>query len=143
MIDSENLSKIVITEKVGGFSKIHNKVHGADLQDVSRLETLSPLFKAIGYSCTDNIGPSFYKNNIITEGISDYYYLLGFCYLLNVEDKNIPNIIPSISVNNIHHICSILIGWGCSFKALLDYDKEGFKEYNNLLKLGTRGKPSI
>lgn len=132
MIDTEDLSRLVLTEKVDGFSKIHNKVHSADLEQSSKIETLSPLYQALGYSCSDNIGPCYDRLNIITEGISDYYYLLGFMYYLSIKKEFFPNIIPSISVTNIHNVASILLGWGCKFKVLVDYDTAG---YNALLKL--------
>lgn len=135
MIDTEDLSRLVAVEKVDGISIIHNKIHGAKIHESSKLEILSPLYKAIGYSCRFNIGPKYDKLNIITEGITEYYYLLGFLYYLGVDENNFPNILPSVGVNNIHHIASILIGWGCEFKILLDYDNAGFEEYKKLLKL--------
>ena len=135
MIDTEDLSKLVVIEKVEGFSKIHNKIHSAELEKSSKLETLSPLYQALGYSCKNNIGPSFNNDNIITEGITDYYYLLGFMYYCGIEKQNFPNIIPSISVDNIHSIASILIGWDCSFKILVDYDEGGYKQIKKFEKL--------
>ncbi|WP_157050016.1 hypothetical protein [Thalassobacillus sp. C254] len=42
-------------------------------------------------------------------------------------------IIPSAGVSNINKIVSILIGWGCKFSILLDYDNPGNKEYNKLI----------
>ncbi|MBR2970633.1 MAG: AAA family ATPase [Clostridia bacterium] len=136
MIDTEDLSRLVLTEKVEGFSKIHNKVHSAVLEKSSKIETLSPLYQALGYSCSDNIGPCYDKLNIIVEGISDYYYFLGFMYYLGITKESFPNIIPSISVTNIHNVASILLGWGCKFKALLDYDTAGYNEFIKLKNLG-------
>lgn len=135
MIDTEDLSKIVLTEKVNGFSRIHNKVHGANLENCSKLETLSPLYQALGFSYKDNIGPAYDKNNIITEGITDYYYLLGYMYYLEISQDQFPNIIPSTSVDNIHNIASILIGWGCPFKILVDYDDGGYRQIKKFEKL--------
>ena len=135
MIDTEDLSRLVLTEKVDGFTKIHNKVHSADLEQSSKIETLSPLYQALGYSCSDNIGPSYNKLNIITEGISDYYYFMGFMYYLNIKNESSPNIIPSVGVNNIHNVASILLGWGCQFKVLVDYDTAGYNEFQKLKKL--------
>ncbi len=135
MIDTEDLTKLVITEKVAGISKIHNKIHSANLEKSSKLETLSPFYQALGYSCQYNIGPKFDKLNIITEGISDYYYLLGFMYYADIEKDKFVNIIPSAGVDNIHNIASVLIGWNCPFKVLVDYDNGGFRELKNLKKL--------
>ena len=40
-------------------------MHSAVLEKSSKVETLSPLYQALGYSCSDNIGPCYDKLNII------------------------------------------------------------------------------
>ncbi|WP_078554289.1 hypothetical protein [Bacillus alkalicellulosilyticus] len=94
------------------------------------METLSPLVQAIGADLKFNIGPSS-KNNLITEGITDYMYLNAMLNYLEID--NAPNIIPSAGVSNINRVVSILIGWGCGFKILLDYDSAGYNEYDVLV----------
>ena len=47
-----------------------------------------------------------------------------------------PECYTSISVTNIHNVASILLGWGCKFNALLDYDTAGYNEFIKLKNLG-------
>lgn len=81
------------------------------------LDTLSPIRTAMGlanFSCFD-----FENNkNLIVEGITDKYYIETFLKLLKIPSN--VNIIPSCGCENIKNIASILLGWGCSFKILLD-----------------------
>ena len=80
----------------------------------------------------DGIGNMDKTRNIITEGITDYMYISAIMIYLNVKDK--PYIIPSAGVANINRIASILLGWGCEFKIIVDYDNAGNKEYKQLNK---------
>lgn len=131
MIDSRDITNVRAIEKVeGGNTKIFKSAYDQNLSNDSKMETLSPLVQAIGADLKFNIGPSN-KNNIITEGITDYMYMNAMINYLAIESA--PNIIPSAGVNNINRIVSILIGWGCEFKILLDYDKAGYNEYDVLV----------
>lgn len=136
MLDMDNLNCIRIVENIDGKTIIHNKFHSANLQETSRMEILSPLIKALGFSTRYNLGPSYNKLNLIVEGVSDYNYILGMLKYLAYDEETIPNIIPSVGVDNIHNIASILLGWGVKFKIVTDFDKEAYNEYKNLKKLG-------
>jgi predicted ATP-dependent endonuclease of OLD family len=128
MIDSRDISNVRAIEKVeGGNTKIFKSAYDQNLSNDSKMETLSPLVQAIGADLKFNLGPSN-KNNLITEGITDYMYLNAMINYLSIESP--PNIIPSAGVSNINRIISILIGWGCEFQVLLDSDKAGYKEYD-------------
>lgn len=96
------------------------------------MDTLSPIIQAIGADMKFSIGNMDKKRNIITEGITDYMYISAIMMYLNIEDK--PYIIPSAGVANINRIASILLGWGCDFKIIVDYDGAGNKEYKQLNK---------
>lgn len=131
MIDSENILNVRAVEKNDcGNTIIYKSGYDQRLSVESKMETLSPLIKAIGSDLKFNLGPHYSKLNIITEGITDYMYIKALMYYLNVKEP--PNIIPSAGVENINRISSILLGWGCEFKILLDYDNAGGKEYNVL-----------
>jgi len=123
-------TRLIIKDENGN-SNIGNKYYSLPHKMGSKSETLTPLLTAIGMSMNYNIlSINNEKENIITEGISDYNYLKGYYYLKKI--KNMPNIIPSAGVNNIINIISILIGWGCSFKIILDQDKAGREQYKTL-----------
>lgn len=124
-------TKLIIKDNDGN-SNIGNKYYSLPHKMGSKAETITPLLTAIGMNMNYNVLTfNSEKINIITEGISDYNYLRGY-YVLKGTD--IPNIIPSSSVDNIHNIVSIFIGWGCPFKIVLDQDSSGRKQYNLLLK---------
>lgn len=131
MIDSKDITNVRAIEKAEeGNTKIFKSAYDQNLSDDSKMETLSPLVQAIGANLEFNIGPSN-KNNLITEGITDYMYINALINYLKID--NAPNIIPSSGVSNINKIVSILTGWGCHFKILLDYDKAGYDEYEVLI----------
>ena len=52
----------------------------------------------------------------------------------NIHQDKMPFILPSCGVTNIHHLITILIGWGCDFQVLLDYDTAGISEYKIITK---------
>ncbi len=132
MIDSRDISNVRAIEKVEeGNTKIFKSAYDQNLSNDSKMETLSPLVQAIGADLKFNIGPSS-KNNLITEGITDYMYMNALINYLAIDSA--PQIIPSAGVSNINRIVSILIGWGCEFKILLDYDIAGYNEYGVLVK---------
>lgn len=114
--------RLIIKQNENRETIVQNKIHtNADK------ETLSPIITAIGLDLSDTLGIN--KNfNIITEGISDYYYLQA---MSNILDKNLNfNIIPSMGAQQTIYIYSILIGWGFPAIILLDNDNEGNKVAN-------------
>lgn len=134
MIDSNNIINIRAIEKdEKGHTNIYNTAYDNKLNSVSKRETLSPLVQAIGADLRFNIGPQGEKLNIVTEGITDYMYYTAMLYYFNVPEENMPYIIPAVGAGNVNVIVSVLIGWGCDFKVILDYDKAGFVECDKLI----------
>jgi len=132
MLDTENIYCIRRVEKdINGQSHIFNCVYAGGIELPSRQETLTPLIQAMGCDMKYSTDISARKN-IITEGITDRMYLEAGIKALGVSEEI--NIIPSNGVAAISNIVSILIGWGCDYKIVLDYDKEGFTQYNRLIK---------
>lgn len=128
--DKPYRTRLIIKDDTGN-SNIGNKYYSLPHKMGSKTETLTPLLTAMGMSMNYNIlSINNEKDNIITEGISDYNYIKGYFHLKNAN--NTPNIIPSVSVDNINNIASIFIGWGCNFKVILDQDNAGRKQYKIL-----------
>src|SRR5699024_9921959 len=76
MIDANNLLNVRVVEKENdGNTVIYKSSYDQRLSSESKMETLSPLVKAIGADLRFNLGPQFSNQNIITEGITDYMYL--------------------------------------------------------------------
>lgn len=131
MIDTEAVQNVrAIIKDNNGISHIYNKITTIPANSKSTYDTITPLINAIGLNLNHNIGPAFDNQNIIVEGISDYFYLNGYYRSKHIE--NIPNIIPSTGGDNIPAIASILFGWRCKFNILLDQDDKGRSIYDRI-----------
>lgn len=122
LIDVNNMHRVRLAindRNDNNGTKIINKYYAANDYD-----TITPLITAIGYNIAKNPLEFGHGLNIITEGITDRYYLLAFMKLLNMENANV-HIIPSKGVSQIHYLVSIALGWGIDFKILMDNDKAG------------------
>lgn len=135
MIDSENITNVRAVEKnTEGISLIMNSIYHSKKSGSMCLETLTPLIEALGMQIKYNIGPSIQNTNLVVEGITDYIYLTTMVDYFQEEIIEEFNIIPSIGVDNVNSIVSILKGWGCNFKVILDYDYQGYSECEKLVK---------
>lgn len=135
MIDTENIINVRAIEKdENGITHIFNNAYDNKFNSVSKRETITPLLKAIGADIKYNLGPRLDRVNVITEGITDYMYLTAMMEYFDVPKDNRPYIIPSVGAGNVNGLVSILIGWGCNYKVILDYDKAGFLECNKLIE---------
>lgn len=132
MIDQNDIVSLRAVEKnLEGITKIFNNIYDSRLCKESKMETLSPLLSALGADLKHDICLTS-RMNLITEGITDKLYILGMLKYLRIN--TIPNIIPLVSVNNTRNVMAILLGWGCDFKAILDFDNQGLTEYNAIKK---------
>ena len=133
MIYGEKLyrAKLIIKDEYGN-THISNKYYNVNHELKSKMETISPMLSAIGMSMNYHLFGEDEKINIITEGISDYYYIKT--YLTQKNLINNYNVIPSAGVSNVNRLISILIGWNCKFRVILDQDQAGRLEYKNLTK---------
>lgn len=129
LIDINKLDSLKLIRKMEKLGTIVDQKY----YDCKDQETITPVVTAIGYNVAKNpieIGNGL---NIITEGISDRFYILAFLNLLKSND-NI-NIIPSTGAGNIHLLVSLAIGWNLDYKILLDKDTGEEEAINNLKKL--------
>lgn len=126
-IDKLNRIRLNLRSKAKG-SYILNKFHkGADK------ETLTPIITAIGLDLS--MGLDIAKdNNILLEGISDYYYLSAFKELLNFQFKKEVNFIPSVGADKFHFLVPLMMGWGLNYCVVLDNDKKGRQVKKKLLE---------
>ena len=134
MLNASNLFNVRAIEKTDlGNTCVRRNIYSSEIDKSSKRDTLSPVLKIIGCDLKFQIGPSS-RCNLITEGIVDKLYLEAMITVLGIPKKRQRNIIPSVGADNILNIVSILIGWGCDFRVLLDYDKKGFTVRAKLLK---------
>lgn len=117
LIDTGRLDRVrlVLKNDTNG-TKIENKIHkGADV------ETLTPIITAIGLDVSNDFALAG-NQNVLLEGISDYFFLQAFRKVIVTE---VATLIPCVGAKKIPQIVSLLIGWGLEFVAVLDNDKEG------------------
>lgn len=135
MINPNNIYNVRAIEKnEDGYSYIYTSIYNHKLSTKSKLETLSPLIEAFGMDLSDNIGPQYQKNNIVVEGITDSMYINSMLNYFEIKQEDRPNIVPCAGVDNVNLVISILIGWGCEYRALLDYDSQGYAQYKKITK---------
>lgn len=117
-------------EKLG--TKVENVAQFISKEGKGSLDALSPIRMAMGLINVQSIfDPN--KFNVVVEGITDHYYLSAFKLLLKKDDRL--HFIPACGVDNVKHLVSVMIGWGCNYKAVFDDDpSQGRKAYNQLKK---------
>lgn len=129
LIDAKKIGNVrLVINESNNSTIIENKPH--KYRQDSNMDALTPILTSIGYELTMSIHVGDQKNNLITEGISDYYFLQGMAKVLGIDLDYL--IIPSSSADKINYIGSILIGWGLNTIALLDSDKKGREKAKEL-----------
>ena len=133
-LEEEGLHRIrAVVKSQDGFTSIYKTAYDARIAPESQRDTLAPIVNALGMRLEYTIGPAKDKLNIVTEGMSDYIFLCTMAKLLQI-DTNKYSIIPCVGASNCISICCILQGWGCSYIALFDYDKEGVEKGGNHMR---------
>ena len=118
-------------EKVG--TRIENVAQFISRQDKGSLDALSPIRTAMGLVNVQSIFDAK-KFNVVVEGITDHYYLSAFQNILQKSEDI--HFVPACGVDNVKHLVSVMVGWGCNYKAVFDDDPtQGRKAYNQLKKL--------
>ncbi|PFX66830.1 ATP-dependent nuclease, partial [Bacillus toyonensis] len=126
-INPDRLDRVSLVIKDESYTYVENKVHkGSDYT------TLTPIITAIGLDITRNIG--FSRDlNILTEGISDYYYLQAMKEYLRSTHLLVDfNIIPAQGVNSVSNLACLLLGWDLPFVALFDNDNAGKRNHDKI-----------
>lgn len=122
LISAEKLDRVRLV--------IKNKKNGTKIKKITAKadkETLTPILTAIGEDLSAGIRIDK-KNSIITEGYSDYLWLMAFKKILNIQDEF--NIVPAVGADSAVYVGAILFGWGLDPIFILDNDKKG----NNVRK---------
>lgn len=127
LIEHDKLGRIrlVIKDTEAG-TIVENKLH-----KVSDKETLTPILSAIGMELNQGITNPDKINNVIVEGMSDYYYLTAFKNILKVNDMSF---VFGGGAGNMPKIGMILHGWGCNVMYLYDNDKAYQDALKNIKK---------
>jgi predicted ATP-dependent endonuclease of OLD family len=130
LIETDKLHRIrLVLRRNNEGTTISNKIH----KDADK-ETLTPIITAIGLDLSLGLDVSK-DNNIIVEGISDYYYLSAFKELIPFEFNKDVHFIPSAGANKIKFLIPLMIGWGFNYCTVLDHDSAGKIAEKELLKI--------
>ena len=89
--------------------------------------TLIPIITAIGLDITKQLTIAN-DNNVLVEGISDYYYLLAGLRMVDGSmRKKLEKLhfIPLTGADNVPAMVSLLIGWFLDYRVILDTDEKG------------------
>lgn len=121
--------KLVVNNKdnIDG-TKVENKYYA-----ISDHDTVTPIISAIGYDISKSPVDLGTGLNVITEGITERYYILAFIKLLNIGKQ--VNIIPSIGASKTYYLAAISMGWQLDYIVLLDTDTAGKDAEDALKKL--------
>jgi AAA15 family ATPase/GTPase len=115
VMDSELLRIRLVSQTRNGGTIVKNIAQFSSSEGSA--DALSPVITAMGIS---NIGQLLDRKvpAVALEGITDHYYMNAASILLNISETY--SFIPSIGVNNIKPLISVLVGWGANYRAIFD-----------------------
>ncbi|RJP80746.1 MAG: hypothetical protein C4524_02985 [Candidatus Zixiibacteriota bacterium] len=132
LIDPNRLNRVRLVINRENKGTIVSKIHSRDNHE-DFTHALTPIIKAMGM----DIGNKFdiaAKNNVILEGISDYYYLSTLRDKRGFSISPQIRLIPMAGVFSIPNMVSIMIGWGLKYVVIMDRDKNSDQVYDELTK---------
>jgi len=128
LIDINHLHRIRLVNKTStNGTIISNKIH----KEADK-ETLTPIITAIGLDLSQGLDIAK-ENNIIVEGMSDYYYLIALKEKLKTKFPKETHIIPCTGANKVSLLITLMIGWNLNYCVILDNDKKG-KETRKIIE---------
>ncbi len=99
-------------------TKIKKSHAGADV------DTLTPIVTAIGLDVSKQFANAG-RQNVVVEGISDYYYLQAMRELVGGNLLEDASMIGCVGASKIPTVVSLLIGWGLDYVVVVDNDNAG------------------
>lgn len=128
---------LIDTSKINRLKLILNtKEHGTTIEKITskkihnQKDALKPIIDAIGLDVASPFSSAL-KNNVILEGISDFYYFLSMKTIFQKEYSI--GFLPSMGSSNSHLLMELCMGWGLNWVLIFD-DKGAVKDYNKIKK---------
>ena len=141
-VDSMNRIKLVLNTETEG-TKIES-ITASRIDTAYKQDALQPIANAIGFGVSEF--SSLNENNVILEGISDFYYFSAMKKLLDKTSKYV--FVPGVGLRKINSLISLMVGYGVSWVAIIDDDpkkggKDTMKKFNEIKDFVFDGDESI
>ena len=121
LIDVDRLDRVRLVIRKPNTSegtKIQKSHAGADV------DTLTPIVTAIGLDMSKQFANAG-RQNVVLEGISDYYYFQALRELVGGNRLKDVSVIGCVGASKIPTVVSLLIGWGLDYVVVVDNDQAG------------------
>lgn len=126
--DIININHIKIASKNSGEIKLEN--FGEYKDSNKNFSALNPLFDALHLSILYDKNSIINQRIIITEGITDFYFLKMIKKYLPQFSELPSSIIPGSGADNLKDLISFAIAWSTHYKVLFDKDEKGLTAKN-------------
>ena len=121
LIDVDRLDRLRLVmrnQETSEGTKIQKSHADADV------ETLTPIVTAIGLDVSKQFSNAG-RQNVVLEGISDYYYFQALRTLVGGNRLKDVSVIGCVGASKIPTVVSLLIGWGLDYVVVVDNDQAG------------------
>lgn len=135
LIDTDVLGSINLVLNNNKQGTIVEKITTAKIDKRNMYDALQPVLASMGYACNDfALGQKLQQNNVLLEGISDFWYLKAMQKLLSVEVKQNYEFVPCIGIKGvkIFPTISFCIGYGLSWLLIMDNGPHAIETKDNL-----------
>ncbi len=136
LIDPEHINRVrLVLHRAGAGTKVHKITDPAAKKngDTEFADALTPVIAAIGKDLGKDLTVVSSKN-VLVEGISDFYYLTTLRDKQGFKIGSDIRIIPMTGAPSIHHMISIMIGWGLDYAVVMDRDDQSAAQYRKLVE---------
>lgn len=124
LLPSNCLHRVRLVLKEHGSTVIADRLNDERIRQDIRGDALAPIMNAIGIEIgTQTISPD--TQNIIIEGITDYYYLNSFAKIVGSDFLSGKSLLVSKGTSNVPYSVSIALACSNKFAVFLDRDSAG------------------
>lgn len=129
LIRNDRLNRIVAVERDAGLPGHPTKLIGAHALGGANIDTLSPIYVAMGVSLARQTSIKA-KNNVILEELSAQYYLKAFWILTKCTQE--VQFLAATGASNIPMLANLFLGWGLEFVVVIDDEATGRGVFNKM-----------
>ncbi|RTQ33955.1 hypothetical protein EJP69_16490 [Variovorax gossypii] len=129
LIRHDRLNRVVAVERDSAEPGNPTKLIGAHALGAANIDTLSPIYVAMGVSLARQTSIK-QRNNVILEELSAQYYLRAF-WLLAKSTQEV-QFLAATGASNIPMLANLFLGWGLEFLVVVDDEATGRGVFNRL-----------